>query len=98
MLPSKTHRDNFIDLNEEYALFDEASFENYISEENYKYIINAIEALPEVYRDVLSLYYVYEMKPGEIASSLGKSIETVKSQIKRGKQIFLADCKERIKV
>lgn len=97
MLPSKKLRDNLLDIDEQDDLSYENTYEQYMSEENYRLIVEAIKEIPEKYRDVLSLYYIYEMKPGEIASSLGQSVETVKSRIKRGKAILIKNLKERTK-
>lgn len=96
MLPSKLRRDRMVDIDEQYDLVDDNAIDDFISDDTYRLIVETIEALPDIYRDVLSLYYIYEMKPGAIASSLGKPVETVKSRIKRGKAIFFGMLKERI--
>lgn len=96
MLPGKQKRDNTLCLDEDNIPADEDMESEYISTENYKAIVAAIEELPEPYRDVLTLYYVYEMKPKEIVACLGRRRETVKSQIKRGRSILLRTLKERL--
>ena len=46
----------------------------------------AIESLPETSRDVLTLRLVHGLEPAQIAHALGRPLETVKTQLKRGKE------------
>jgi hypothetical protein len=46
----------------------------------------ALAALPEAYRDVLTLRLVHGLEPVAIAHALGRPLETVKTQLKRGKE------------
>ncbi len=94
LLPGKNKRDQIMPLDEETMGVSDDLIEAYISNDRYERIVSIIQALPEPYRDVLSLYYIYEMKPREIASSLGRKSETVKCQLKRGKAILLNKLKE----
>lgn len=49
-------------------------------------LASAIAALPEAYREVLSLRLVHGLEAVEIAHALGRPLETVKTQLKRGKE------------
>jgi RNA polymerase sigma-70 factor (ECF subfamily) len=94
MLPKKRQRDKLINI--EYT--NEKSYENvifdYFNMENYKNILKCIEKLEPVYKDVLSLYYIYEMKPSEISITLERKISTVKSQLSRGQKKLIQLLKE----
>ena len=50
--------------------------------------LSCLRDMKPCYRDVLTLYYLYEMKPSQIAESLGRPLQTVKSQLQRGKQLL----------
>lgn len=57
-------------------------------EEGVKRIVESISGLEVAYREVLSLYYLNEMSPREIADVLQRPYNTVKSQIRRGRKIL----------
>ena len=57
--------------------------------EEYTRLVSAILSLPLIYRETLSLYYIYEFTPSEISRSLNIPKDTVKSRIKRGKEQLL---------
>src|SRR5262245_14958902 len=46
----------------------------------------AIASLPETSRDVLTLRLVHGLEPVQIAHALGRPLETVKTQLRRGKE------------
>lgn len=52
-------------------------------------VVKAIDALELGYREVLSLFYLNEMSPREIADVLDKPYNTVRSQINRGRKLLL---------
>lgn len=52
-------------------------------------IVAAIEQLEEGYREVLSLFYLNELSPREIADVLNRPYNTVRSQINRGRKKLL---------
>lgn len=52
-------------------------------------IVKAIDALEIGYREVLSLFYLNEMSPREIADVLNKPYNTIRSQINRGRKLLL---------
>lgn len=52
--------------------------------EIYDAILAAIERLPSLYRSVIYLRYLEDMKGVDIAAKLGKDLNTIKAQIKRG--------------
>lgn len=51
-------------------------------------ILDCLTRMKDCYRDVLTLYFLHEMKPAQIASSLGRPLQTVKSQLQRGKALL----------
>ncbi len=77
---------------EELIMEPEDSFdlEKTVSEkEEIRRIIRAITELNPIYREVLSLYYLNELSPREIAKLLHLPYNTVHSKLQRGKRILL---------
>jgi RNA polymerase sigma-70 factor (ECF subfamily) len=58
------------------------------NEEEVRRVVKAIGELDECYREVLSLLYLNELSPREIADVLNRSYNTVRSQISRGKKLL----------
>jgi RNA polymerase sigma factor (sigma-70 family) len=48
----------------------------------------ALRALPETYRDSLTLRLVHGLEPVQIAHALGRPLETVRTQLRRGKELL----------
>ena len=59
-----------------------------INDEKLEKIIKAINDMPEYYRDVLTYHYLGGFSVKEISVLLNKPISTVKSQLKRGKELL----------
>lgn len=57
-------------------------------------MLGFIRALPEHYRDVLSLCYVNGLNSRQIAETMGRSDTTVRKQLQRGREILLKKWKE----
>ena len=51
-------------------------------------IINCLMNMPDTYRDVLTLFYLNDLKAKAIAAILGEPLPTVKSKLQRGKKIL----------
>lgn len=68
--------------------------ESIIVKDSCKFIYNAIEIMPEEYRDVLILHLYYELSTSQIADFLGRKHGTVKSQLTRGKKLLKIKLKE----
>ncbi|MGN1132532.1 MAG: RNA polymerase sigma factor [Ruminococcus sp.] len=51
-------------------------------------IKKVIDGMDDIYRDVLTMYFLYEMSAGQIASLFSRKEETVRKQLFRGKQIL----------
>jgi RNA polymerase sigma factor (sigma-70 family) len=66
----------------------------YATNEEWKAAISCLNSMNHCYRDVLTLYFLYDMKPAQIAEALGRSLQTVKSQLQRGKQLLKEALKE----
>ena len=47
---------------------------------------DALKRLDDEYREVIELYYFNQLSVSEIASMLQKSVNTVKSQLRRGRE------------
>lgn len=60
----------------------------YASNETYLRMLNILRKLPISYRAVLSLYWVENCSPKQIADLLNRPIETVRSQLKRGNALL----------
>lgn len=81
--------DNHHDIRSKSSIQDE-----YVSKEQYKKIISFICKMDENYRDVLILSFVNNLSPIEIASTLNRSIHTVRTQLSRGKVLLQKKLKE----
>ena len=57
--------------------------ENIADDELYENILEYITKMDEKYADVLTMRYLFDMKPGDIARSLNRPVNTVKSQLAR---------------
>ena len=66
------------------ALTEEITF----SQESYREVYVAVQALPEKYRTVIHLYYYEGYAVKEIAELLNKKENTVKSLLKRGRELL----------
>ena len=47
-----------------------------------------MNALPDKYREVIHLYYAAELKPEEIAKTLGIPKGTVRSRLRKAKELL----------
>ena len=65
----------------------------YAGNETYLRMLDILRNMPTSYRAVLSLYWVEDRTPKQIASLLNRPIETVRSQLKRGNGLL----KERLR-
>ena len=70
------------------SLADEKS-EDIFSRISYESIVERIISLPDIYKDVLYLRLVNEMKIKHISELLRIPPETVKKRIQRGKKILI---------
>lgn len=73
-------------LDEAEAKADESLLDEICRRESYNEIVNAILALEERYRDVLTLYYLNDLSVSEIAALQGVKENTVKQQLFRGRR------------
>jgi RNA polymerase sigma factor (sigma-70 family) len=82
----KKRRLSFIPLEEAFWVNAEETEETSYSDENIELVKDGIEKLPEGYRLVLTLYVIEEYDHEEIASMLGITASTSRSQLARAKQ------------
>ncbi len=73
-------------LDEAEVKADETLLDEICRRESYNEIVNAILALEERYRDVLTLYYLNDLSVSEIAALQGVKENTVKQQLFRGRR------------
>lgn len=77
---------------DEWTASDEEEFagpeETYIENEKNESILQKVRELPQKYREVIHLYYYQEMKISEIAYMLETSEATVKTRLRRAKDIL----------
>lgn len=83
---------NILDLPFDDALNNESIsddlIENLCDKESVKNIKKIIDDMDEIYRDVLTMYFLYEMSVKKIASLFSRKEETIRKQLYRGKQIL----------
>ncbi|MBQ3009117.1 MAG: sigma-70 family RNA polymerase sigma factor [Oscillospiraceae bacterium] len=78
---------------------DEAAFlnipdnasEDIFSKAGFESIVSQIVSLPDIYKEVMYLYLVNEMKIKEISSLLRLPEETVKKRLQRGRKLLIAN-------
>lgn len=63
-------------------------FSEVAASQDYERLLKAISDLPEMYRDVLMLRYVQELKVGQIARLLGKTKSAVSKQLQRARALL----------
>ncbi len=92
----KNHRATEISLDEIKEKGEELLLEELCTKETYKAVVRGVLALPEKYRDVLSLYYLNELTVKEIAQTLSRKESTVKQQLSRGRKMLINSIKKEV--
>ena len=69
--------------------------ENIIDEYNYQCLIKAIDDLPEKFRDVLRLHYVFDLTIQEVAEQLSTTENNIYARICRAKKLLLEELEKR---
>lgn len=87
-LDLKEQRTDDADLDEVVVATDHDLFEEIAASEDYDRLLQAINALPLRYREVLMLRYVQECSISQIAQVLHRTPFTVRKQISRGKSLL----------
>lgn len=82
----KKKRITLIPIEEAYGIDTESSDDSEFSIENIELLKSSIEKLPEGYKLVLNLHLIEELDHDEIASTLGITASTSRSQLARAKQ------------
>ncbi len=85
----KSQREAALPLDEVTDKGEDVLIDELCTKENYRAVVRAILALPEKYRDVLSLYYLNELTVTEIAVTLSLKENTVKQQLARGRKLLI---------
>lgn len=71
------------------SLADSFDITEYVTnEESYQRLVNYVSKLPEQYRLVFQLRYIYDLSNKEIAEQLGQSQNVIATQIHRAKKIL----------
>ena len=71
-----------------HPLLDEAEIKENGYESQGSGILEALTALPEKYRLVLSLYYIEEMRIADIAKIIGRTPSAVKMRLQKGRKLL----------
>lgn len=85
---------NIDDLNEADLMVADAVFESVAASENMELLKRAIARLPDIYRDVLLLHCVYDMKVKDMAQLLGRKAATAEKQLARARAALCRLCAE----
>lgn len=75
-----------IEFNESYMGYVPDVSEEIENKDEYRRVVNAINKLPDIYRDVLILRYVNELDDEQIAKSMGISKDVVRKRAERGRK------------
>ena len=70
------------------TMSDRHAMEAYRNKQAHEELYEALAELPEMYRQVLTLYYLGQMDTREIARFLGASLGTVKSRLQRARALL----------
>ena len=84
----KLHRIFSLESLSEDALVQEDFTDVVVNEEMYNEVLAYVLTLDSKYRDVLTFYILFKMKPSVIATSLRRPLNTVKSQLYRGEAML----------
>jgi len=104
---AKNHARSYLRKQNRYSEFsetysaadDDGGIESFLSrqfsKEAFNIAVAAIRDMEEPYKEVLIMHYVMHMKDTAIAKNLGRNINTVRSQIRRGKNKLIAELKRK---
>lgn len=92
----KKRNDTFISDIEDYISIADVQDipEEIENKEQFLRLLRIIQEMTPIYRDVMLYHYVYEMSAPQIAEMMCLPLGTVKTQLKRGKKLFLRAFKE----
>ena len=93
---SKSERRFFTyDIIKQYSLSSNESKQNDSeTKEQYDEVLEIIFQMDERYKDVLMLFYLVGLSPKEISIALDRPLNTVNTQLTRGKQLIIKKFKE----
>jgi len=69
-------------------ILEQPAISAYQKELNYEALREALGELPEIYRQVISLYYLGDMKSKEIAQFLGTSVTNINARLSRARALL----------
>ncbi len=72
----------------EQEVLDRPAMETYRKKQTYEPLYEALDELPEIYRQVLSLYYLGGMKSKEISQFLGTSVTNINTRLSRARSLL----------
>lgn len=81
---NKRSAERTVELNENDVSVDV----NFLEQYEYELLINAIKELPQMYKDIIYLYYLEEFTTKEIAKMLGVTVDTVYKRLERAKKLL----------
>ena len=88
-IQKKNNRTITVNLEEQCNLPSSEAVESGIVDKEYKEgFVAFLNTLPEIYKDILSLYFVFEKSLKEISYLLNVPLKTVETRFKRGKDLL----------
>lgn len=81
---NKRNAEHTVELNENDVSVDV----NFLEQYEYELLINAIKELPQMYKDIIYLYYLEEFTTKEIAKMLNISVNTEWKRVERAKRLL----------
>lgn len=86
---AKKNHNNIIEMDSCTICSAENQHDEIAATENKLLVISILKKIPDIYRDLLYLYYYCEMSEKEIALLTGRQYATVRKQMSRAKKVFL---------
>lgn len=81
---NKRNAEHTVELDEKDVPVDINFFEQY----EYELLVNAIKELPQLYKDIIYLYYLEEFSTKEISQMLDITVDTVYKRLERAKKLL----------
>ncbi len=91
-----SYTDSTVSIEDMYDEADETALEDVLQNAEYQEVLNVVNSLDSVYRDVLYMHFVMDMPVKKIADVLDRKLSTVKQQLVRGKKMLISALKEEV--
>ena len=84
IIRNKRNVEHTVELDDKDVPVDINFFEQY----EYELLVNAIKELPQIYKDIIYLYYLEEFSTKEISQMLDITVDTVYKRLERAKKLL----------